>query len=107
MTEQECRELFRKDCDEKMKPLVEQVTNLVMKAYEYGLDLGLSTANKIIENKQLDWKDQRPRKGLWDAEKVCKVLKDYMLKERFFDNRIERTAIIDNIVCDLRKAMED
>lgn len=54
-----------------------------------------------------DWKDQHPREGLWDAEKVCKVFKDYMLKERFFDNRLERTTIIDNVVHDLRKAMEE
>lgn len=53
------------------------------------------------------WADQHPRKGLWDAEKVCKVLKDYMFKERFFDNRITRTAMIDNVVCNLIKAMED
>ena len=59
MTEQEYRELFRKDCEEKMKPLIEQVTNLVMKAYQYGLDLGLSTANQIIESKQLKEKEEK------------------------------------------------
>ena len=55
----------------------------------------------------VEWADQHPRKGLWEAEKVCKVLKDYMFKERFFDNRITRTAIIDNVVCNLIKAMEE
>ena len=57
--------------------------------------------------KGIKWADEHPRKGLWDSEKVCKVLKDYMLKERFFDNRIGRTAIIDNVICNLRKAMEE
>lgn len=76
MSEQEYRELFRKNCDEKMKPLIEQVTSLVMKAHEYGLDLGLSTANQIIESKQVDWKEQHPRKGLWDSKKVIKWLRD-------------------------------
>lgn len=54
-----------------------------------------------------NYADQHPRKGLWDAEKVYKVLKDYMFKERFFDNRITRTAMIDNVVCNLIKAMEE
>lgn len=101
MTEQEYRELFRKDCDEKMKPLVEQVTNLVMKAYEYGLDLGLSTANQIIESKQSDWKVQHPRKGLWDAQKVIEWLMNNI------NNYLVKGRDIDLIYEDLSKAMED
>lgn len=111
MTEQEYRELFRKDCDEKMKPLVEQVTNLVMKAYEYGLNLGLSTANQIIESKQSDWKDQHPRKGLWDAKKVCKTLHEIINSDTivqyliFDDENIDFDSEL--FFDDLRKAMED
>lgn len=111
MTEQEYREIFRKDCDEKMKPLVEQVTSLVMKAYEYGLDLGLSTANQIIESKQSDWKDQHPRKGLWDAEKVCKYLENhaghYITLENDEEGELQSVFYQKGLIEDLRKAMED
>lgn len=107
MTEQEYRELFRKDCDEKMKPLVEQVTTLVMKAYEYGLDLGLSTVNQIIESKQSDWKDQHTRKGLWDAEKVINWLNSWFTDD-ICQCRLPITKDARNTFFnDLRKAMED
>lgn len=100
MSEQEYRELFRKDCDEKIKPLVEQVTSLIMKAYEYGLDLGLSTANQIIESKQSSWKDQCP--SVDTVKKiVCYALKhtNIMLAEDL-ENGVEWELLI-------KKAMED
>lgn len=106
MTEQEYRELFRKDCDEKMKPLVEQVTNLVMKAYEYGLDLGLSTANQVIESKQSDWKDQHPMKGFWVAEKVIDYIYNHAHVRTFGDIVIDDMSVTEFIET-MKKAMEE
>ena len=55
--------------------------------------------------KGAEWADSHPRKGLVDIEKVCEVLKNYMFKELFFQNRLERAEIINNVVCDVCKAI--
>lgn len=54
-----------------------------------------------------DWKDQHPRKGLWDAEKVCKFLYEKVIDITYLneDNTNEHYDK-DEFIDDLRKAME-
>lgn len=49
MNEQELRELYRKHNEEKLQPIIRQITELVCKAYAEGLDLGLSLTEKITQ----------------------------------------------------------
>ena len=52
--------------------------------------------------------DQHPRKGLWDAEKVCKFLYEKIMDITYLneDNTNEHYDK-DEFIGDLRKAMED
>ena len=60
--------------------------------------------------KMADWKDQHPRKGLWDAEKVCKYLENhaghYMTLENDEDGELQSVFYQKGLIEDLRKAME-
>ncbi len=55
----------------------------------------------------VEWADQNPRKGLWDAEKVCKWLKDnandYLDWYDWEQCRVNK----DELLYGLRKAMEN
>lgn len=53
-----------------------------------------------------EWADQHPRKGLWDAEKVCEWLKENAWLYDIVQVYCVQTNI-DDIIRDLRKAMED
>ena len=61
--------------------------------------------------KMADWKDQHPREGLWDAEKVCKYLENhaghYMTLENDEDGELQSVFYQKGLVEDLCKAMED
>ena len=52
-----------------------------------------------------EWADQHPREGLWDAEKLCNILRNKMNSNWFYE-KMER-ADYDSIIEDLHKAMED
>ena len=68
-----------------------------------------------------DWKDQHQRKGLWDAEKVCKWISERIgidqkietnsdgepLADSYIAYCIARQNAADTIIKELRKAMED
>ena len=55
-----------------------------------------------------EWADQHPRKGLWDAEKVCKCLYEKVIDITYLneDNTNEHYDK-DEFIGDLCKAMED
>ena len=55
--------------------------------------------------KGAEYADSNPRKGLVDIDKACEWLKNDMIEEQAFYNRLERMAIIDGIVDKFRKAM--
>ena len=72
-----------------------------------GLYFGDSPMTKVRVHafiKGAEWADQHPKEGLWDAEKVCNILRNKMDSNWFYEN-IER-ANYDSIIEDLRKAME-
>ena len=52
-----------------------------------------------------EWADQHPRKGLWDSEKVCNILRN-KIDSNWFYEKLER-ADYNSIIEDLRKAMEE
>lgn len=56
-----------------------------------------------------DWKDQHPRKGLWDAEKVCKYLENhaghYMTLENDEEGELQSVFYQKGLIEDLRKAI--
>lgn len=58
-----------------------------------------------------DWKDQHPKKGLWDAEKVCKYLEEhasnFMGLENDEEGELQTVFYQKGLVDNLRKAMED
>ena len=64
-----------------------------------------------------EWADQHPRKGLWDAEKVCKWLNDKIAQvelssdlenlDIYYSYCMVRKDTANAIIRDLRKAMED
>jgi len=47
--------------------------------------------------------DQHPKEGLWDAEKVCNILRNKM-DSNWFHEKVER-GDYDSIIEDLRKSM--
>ena len=67
------------------------------------------------------WADQHPRKGLWDAEKVCKWISERIgidqkietnsngepLADSYIAYCIARQNAADTMIKDLRKAMEN
>jgi len=54
-----------------------------------------------------DWKDQHPRKGLWDAEKVIKWILENVDNHIWYDEMENECGITDEFIDDLRKAMEE
>lgn len=56
--------------------------------------------------KMADWKDQHPRKGLWDSEKVIEWLKEYT-DDYFVRDTDDSWLREDDFIRDLRKAMEN
>lgn len=54
-----------------------------------------------------DYKDQNPRKGLWDSEKVVKWILENADKHTWYDDFYYRAGITDDFIDDLRKAMEE
>lgn len=58
-----------------------------------------------------NWKDQHPRKGLWDSEKVCKWIEehsgDYMILENDEEGELQSVYYQRRLIEDLHKAMED
>ncbi len=60
---------------------------------------------EIACKEMTEWADQHPRKGLWDAEKVCNILRNKMDSNWFYE-KMER-ADYDSIIKDLHKAMEN
>lgn len=58
-----------------------------------------------------DWKDQHPRKGLWDSEKVISFLKEHATVENSSNINIHINGayyhFINDFIENLRKAMED
>lgn len=52
--------------------------------------------------KMADWKDQHPRKGLWDSDRVIAWLKEH-IGEYYMTNEFEE--FFDSMYEDLRKAM--
>lgn len=79
---------------------------------EQASELAYPYSNGVLTNgmrecfiKGAEWADQHPRKGLWDTEKVCNILRNKMDSNWFYE-KIGR-ADYDSIIEDLRKAMED
>lgn len=62
------------------------------------------TAVLAVLHDLADWKDQHPRKGLWDGEKVIAWLKEN-IGEYYMTNEFEE--YFDCMYEDLRKAMEE
>lgn len=76
---------------------------------------------KLSIGKGISWADQYPRKGLWDAEKVCKWISERIgidqeiktnsdgqpLADSYIAYCIARQDAADTIIRDLRKAMEE
>lgn len=59
-----------------------------------------------------EWADQHPRKGLWDAQKVIKFIKEelpyYVELNCVFDEiQVNYNKFKNNFIHDLKKAMED
>ena len=54
-----------------------------------------------------DWKDQHPRKGLWDGEKVIGWLKNNSHKYVVCDESDFSHYAYNSLIDDLRKAMEE
>lgn len=52
--------------------------------------------------KGISWSDKHPRKGLWDSEKVIKFIKENV-------RQYHKSGVfhVDDLINDLRKAMED
>ena len=63
--------------------------------YKIGLKEGLETA------------DRHPRKGLWDAEKVCSFIEENIDNYLYINRDWNAPQIKSNFIEDLRKAMED
>ena len=55
----------------------------------------------------IEWADQHPRKGLWDANKVIKWLQDNADSYIWYDETENECGITDNFIKNLQKAMED
>ena len=56
--------------------------------------------------KMADWKDQNPRKGLWDANKVIEWLQNNADSYTWYDEFEGESGMTDNFIEDLKKAME-
>ena len=55
----------------------------------------------------VDWAEQHPREGLWDAEKVTEWLKVNLEKFGCFNCFIEDHKVEPDIIKSLREAMEE
>lgn len=54
-----------------------------------------------------DYKDQHPREGLWDSEKVIKWLQDNADSYTWYNEFEGESGMTDDFIEDLQKAMED
>jgi hypothetical protein len=81
----------------------EQKTNAAIEMYPAGTQNSLQFRVGFATG--VEWADQHPRKGLWNAEKVCNILRNKMDSNWFYE-KMER-ADYNSIIEDLRKAMED
>jgi len=91
----------------RKEEILKKAIELVDRKYQ---DLGIKTTHECSVaacQEMAEWADEHPRKGLVDIEKVCEWLRNDMIKNQAFQGRIKRMEIIDGIIDNLRKAMEE
>lgn len=85
----------------------QQVKNETISRKDELIDAAKRNAAIVSEFiKGAEWADQHPRKGLWDTEKVCEWLKENAWLYDIVQVHCVQTNI-DDIIHDLRKAMEE
>ena len=52
MTEQEVKDLMDKAREEKLSPMVREMTALLVKAYSVGIDVGMEIGGKLKKNEK-------------------------------------------------------
>ena len=55
----------------------------------------------------INWADQHPRKGLWDAEKICSFIEENIDNYLYINRDWNAPQIKSNFIEDLKKAMEE
>lgn len=87
----------------------EQKTNAAIEMYPAGTQNSLQF--RVCFATGVDWADQNPRKGLWEAEKVINFLKERATLENSSNINIHINGatyhFVNDFIEDLRKAMEE
>lgn len=82
-----------------------QKTNAAIEMYPAGTQNSLQFRVGFATG--VDWADEHPKEGLWDAEKVIKWLQDNADLYIWYDEIEGEAGMTDDFIENLRKAMEE